>query len=109
MFLGNHESSLVYKDLYIDFNAGKQYMTEYKRRNTDGMMLNLLCAEQIVVEFYDADGNLVKVKETSDMSDEKSTVPFAIYESIDGISFVKLVGASRIYSLSVTGFDVEYH
>ncbi len=108
LHLGDHKSPLVYKDLYIDFSAGKQYMTEYKGRNTDGMMLTFRCTEQIAVEFYDADGNLVKVKTTWDLRDETET-PFTICESLDGISFVKLVGEGRIYDLNVIGFDAEYH
>ena len=73
------------------------------------MMLNFFCTEKVVVEFYDTDGNLVKVKEAIDMGDKKTNVPFAIYESIDGISFVKLVGEGKICSLSVTDFDAEYN
>ena len=108
LHLGDHLSPLAYKDLYIDFSAGKQYMTEYKGRNTDGMMLTFRCTEEIPVEFYDADGNLVKVKTTWDLCDESET-SFTICEPIDGISFVKLVGEGSIYDISVIGFDAEYH
>ena len=84
-------------------------MTEYKGRNADGMSLSLTCTDAILVEFYDADGNLVKVKEAQWMGEEKTEVCFSIYEPIDGISFVKLVGEGNVFSLDVMGIDIEYH
>ncbi len=103
--VGYWKTEVLYKDLIIDFSAGKKYMTEYKGRNTDGMVLNI--TQGVIVELYDADGRLLRVERT----EENGPLSYRPMESIslDGVSFIKLVGEGKFSRWEITGFDNEYH
>lgn len=90
-------ADLLYHDLYIDLSAGKQYLTEYKGRNIDGMQLKINYG--VVVELYDEQGRLMRVAQREGDSGI----------SLDGVSFIKLVGNGKITLFEINGFDCEYH
>ena len=86
--------NILYRDLIIDFSAGKRYLTEYKGRNIEGMMLE--CRAGITVELYDFEGRLMRVEEAN-----WDPIPF------DGVSYIRLIGEGESW-FTITGFDCEY-
>lgn len=79
-----------YRDLYIGLDTGRQYLTEYKGRNTDNLVLAL--NEGVTVQLYNKNGEIIGT---------------ATGENIDltGVSFVKLVGEGLLINFEITGFN----
>ena len=94
--------SFLYNDLFIGLDAGRYYLNEYKGKSTDGMMLTI--DKGTVVELYDSEGRLMRIEQSAEGPD-KALLPI----SLDGVSFVRLVGEGEFRSLQITGFDAEYH
>ena len=90
------DTKILYNDLLIDFSAGKAYMTDYKGRNIDGMAMTITSG--CVVEFYDAEGKLLRTETSQGQA-----------MSLEDVSFIKLVGNGAFYSIDIVGFDVKYH
>ncbi len=81
--------AITYNDLFIDIDAGKRYIAEYKAQNIDGMMLDI--TEGVVVELYDSEGRLLKTPITSNAE----LIP------LDDVSFIKLVGEGIAHEIKI--------
>ncbi len=86
------DGSLLYKDLHIDIDAGRHYISDYKGYGTEGMVLRL--DSGVKIELYDSNGMLVRT-ETSQGSNI----------SLSGISTIKLVGEGSLKRIDITGYD----
>ncbi len=85
-------SGFLYKDLCIDIDAGRYYISDYKGKNTDGMVMTL--DRGIAVELYDSAGRLIR-SETSQGSNI----------SLSGVSTIKLVGEGSLKRIDITGYE----
>ena len=95
----SYSTPVLYNDLYIDFGAGKDYMYNYKGISSEGMMLTI-SGESVVVELYDSDGRLIRT--------EKAEIPWGDLQfSLDGVSFIKLVGDSVCNGFYVSGINTN--
>ncbi len=80
---------LLYRDLYIGLDAGREYLEIYKNREADSLMLEI--DDGVIVMLYDADGMLIRVESDGAMS-------------LDGVSFIKLFGEGTLTRFDITGF-----
>lgn len=84
---------MKYNDLYINLEYTRKYLTEYKK--VDASALQLITDKPILVNLYSADGSYTQVLTEQPVS-------------LDGVSYIKLVGEGTITQLKVIGFsDVE--
>ena len=90
---------IKYNNLFIDIQEGKNYLTEYKDKNTDNMYLTVSAGT--VVELYDGEGRLIRTEES--VYDEETEKTNRI--SLSGVSFIKLVGEGTITEFSIKGFE----
>ena len=82
-----------YKDLYIGLDAGRYYLTEYKHKNCDELILTVDAG--ITLKLYDADGNLLRTVTTTRNAREVD---------ISDVSVVHLVGEGEIHTFIITGY-----
>ena len=81
----------LYQDLYIDIEAGRKYLSEYKNKDTSGMVL--LTDATGLVELYNSEGVLLRTVNT----DQKI--------NLTEVSFIKLVGSGSFRSIEILGFE----
>ena len=86
-------TSAKYCDLYIGLDAGNWYITEYKHKTIDKLVLDV--NPGVTVRLFNSNGEPIK------------TVTSARDEYIDltGVSFIQLVGEGTIYRFYITGFQ----
>ena len=79
-----------YKDLYIGLDAGKQYLTEYKGKNADNLVLSV--NEGVTVNLFNKQGEMIGsgTGENIDLTD---------------VSFVKLDGEGLLRKFDITGYN----
>ena len=88
-----YNQSTHYKDLYIGLDAGRYYLTEYKHKNCDELILTVDAG--ITLKLYDADGNLLRTVTTTRNAREVD---------ISDVSVVHLVGEGEIHTFIITGY-----
>ncbi len=88
------QHSFRYQDLFVDIAVGREYLNEYKGKNTQDMVLSV--SEGTVLELYDAEGNLLR-KEGPTQRDQQ--IP------LDGVSYLKLVGSGTLTQFIIEGFE----
>lgn len=88
------QHSFRYHDLFVDIAVGREYLNEYKGKNTQDMVLNVSVGT--VLELYDAEGNLLR-KEGPTQKDQP--IP------LDGASSLKLVGSGTLTHFVIEGFE----
>ena len=81
-----------YNDLYIDLEALRYYISEYK--GLDSSSLTLTISTPVAVNLYAADGSYTSILVKEPIS-------------LEGISYIKLLGSGEITSLSIGGFAEE--
>ena len=81
----------LYQDLYIDIEAGRKYLSEYKNKDTSGMVL--LTDATGLVELYNSEGVLLRTVNTDQEID------------LTEVSFIKLVGSGSFRSIEILGFE----
>ena len=81
-----------YKDLYINIAEAVRYLDEYKHRNTDD--LTLVTSDAVTIQLFDAEGHLLAQTNAREIS-------------LDGVSYIKLVGEGTICQLQIVGFYKE--
>ena len=85
-----------YRDLYIEFETGKNYIDHYLGLSSDGMVLILM--GNVVAELYDESGRLLR---TEDAANGILSI------SLDEVGLIRLVGEGSIDVLRVTGpYDI---
>lgn len=82
-----------YKDLCIDIDVGRCYLSEYKNKNTDGLAFTIDAG--IVIELYDRDGRLLRTVTS------RQNQPISLY----GVSYIKLVGEGSFEQIQFSGFE----
>ena len=104
---GDFVTDVCYKDLVIGFDAAKQYM-EYKGTDTAGLLLEIIVNDKdgALVESYDSEGRLLHVYSVTVEADSEWTTFIEI--PLDGVSFVRFVGESKMHRVVVGGFDDTY-
>ena len=85
------EPRFTYKDLYINIESARKYLSEYK--SCDISDLKLKISDKIVVNLYRADGSYTTVRGGKTVS-------------LDGISYIKLVGEGYLSKLEILGFTL---
>ncbi len=70
----------------------RKYLSEYKGRDVSGLHLD--CSEPVLVNLYRSDGSY-----TCQLVQSKV--------SLEGISYIKLVGEGKLTYLRIAGFDGE--
>jgi hypothetical protein len=85
--LGNY--SFFYNDLYINIEETVRYLRGYKGENIDDLMLVL--SDAALVYLFDAEGYLLKAA-------------YGTQISLDGVSFVKLVGEGYMGCVDIVGY-----
>lgn len=83
-----------YQDLMVGIDEGREYLKEYKGKNTQHMVLNV--DNGVVLELYDAEGKLMRVE-----GPIQSNQPVVL----EGVSSLKLVGNGTLTQFTVTGFE----
>ena len=84
-----------YNDLYIDIDAVRYYLNEYKNKSTNGMKLTVnVNTGSAVIELYDSEGRLLRTETSTNR-----------YIDLDGVSFVKLVGSGSFSGIKISGFQ----
>ena len=83
-----------YNDLYIGIDAGRYYLNEYKGKSTNEMALVIY--SESVVELYDVEGRLLRTEIS-----QGAQAPI----SLNGVSFVKLVGSGTFGTIEIVGFE----
>ena len=81
-----------YRDLYVNVETARKYLADYK--NCDVSALALKASAPVTVNFYRADGSFITVFL------ENTPV------SLDGVSYIKLVGEGELGSLEIIGFSL---
>ena len=81
----------LYQDLYIDIEAGRKYLSEYKNKDTSGMVL--LTDATGLVELYNSEGVLLRTVNT----DQEI--------NLTEVSFIKLVGSGSFRRIEILGFE----
>ena len=81
----------LYQDLYIDIEAGRKYLSEYKNKDTSGMVL--LTDATGLVELYNSEGVLLRTVNT----DQKI--------NLTEVSFIKLVGSGSFRRIEILEFE----
>ena len=81
-------NNLQYKDLYVNLNSMRQYLTEYK--GFDSSDLQLVTSEPIYVRLYQADGSYTTVYTDQPIS-------------LEGVAYIKLVGEGSLESIRLEG------
>lgn len=79
-----------YKDLYIDLQPAKEYLSEYKGMDISGLYLEN--GDGCAVICYQADGSAA-----APTSEKKI--------SLEDVSYIKLLGEGNISSLAISGFE----
>ncbi len=83
--------NINYSDLYLNLESTRMYLGEYKNADITNLVLN--SSQEAIVNLYAADGTYSTVKIT-----RKTPV------SLEGVSYIKLVGSGYIWQLEITGF-----
>ena len=81
---------IQYQDLYVNLETARTYLKDYK--GMDISQLTLVNPDKVTINLYKADGSYTTVSGQSQIS-------------LDGISYIKLVGSGKISELSVVGFQ----
>ena len=87
-------SEYQYKDLLVRIDEGREYLSEYKGKDTRDMVLDV--GTDVVLELYDAEGNLLRTE---------GPTQYNHLIALDGVGSVKLVGEGRLKQFSITGFE----
>ncbi len=91
--LADFHSRVFFSDLYIDLEEFKSYLSEYKNRETDRLVLNIEWIEgDRTVELFDSCGNSLGIS-TGDGTIE-----------LDNVSFILLKGDGILRQFAITGF-----
>lgn len=81
---------IEYEDLYINIETTRKYLSEYK--GIDASALTIFNPDKLTINLYQADGSY-------------TTVTGEMKISLDGISYIKLVGKGKLNTLQIVGFD----
>ena len=91
--LSEYSSRIIYDDLYIDLEEFRRYLSEYKNRSTDELILNIEWLEgSRTIELFDICGESLGVR-TGETAIE-----------LDDVSFVRLCGEGVLSRFEITGF-----
>ncbi len=84
---------IEYTDLYINLEQARYYLEEYKNFDSSNLILKVSKSDGKVptVNLYKADGSFVTVKGNNPIS-------------LDGISYIKLVGTGKAARIEISGF-----
>lgn len=115
-----HESvaeidNLKYKDLYIDLEPMRKYLSEYKQHDSSDLLL--VTSEPVEVSLHRADGTCTTVMTNSQKLEEPITIAqwsrecawSYLYTTtdmvlpLDGISYIKLVGEGELELMQIIG------
>ena len=80
-----------YNDLYINIETVRGYLSEYKELDVSKLSLKAEGDKAPVVNLYDAQGNYISISLDKPVS-------------LEGVSYIKLVGEGTLRSLEITGF-----
>ena len=80
--------NFIYSDLYINLETVRTYLADYKQLDISG--LTLFTSQPVTVNLYQADGSFTTVTTDSDIS-------------LEGISYIKLVGTGTLNLLEIKG------
>ena len=83
----------LYRDLYIGLDAFKHYLTEYKHKTIDKLVLYV--TPGVIVKFFNSNGELMRT--------EKAW--FDKYMDLTGVSFIQLAGEGKISTFKITGYN----
>lgn len=87
-------TTVRYNDLYVDLEETKKYLSQYKGRSLDKLVLNIKWLEgEKSVELFDVYG------ESMGVVTGKTSIP------ISDVSFVRLCGEGVLDSFSVSGYE----
>lgn len=86
-FFGAH-----YRDLYIGLDAGIQYLTEYKNKTIDTLVLEV--NPGVTVRLFNAKGELMRTEEGD----------FGKYIDLTGVSFIQLAGEGLVTRFNISGY-----
>ncbi len=84
--------NLEYRDLYINLETAKTYLSEYK--GCDISNIKLTASQEVSVNLYRADGSYTSILLTEPVS-------------LEGISYIKLVGEGFLENLEIVDFVVD--
>ncbi len=90
---GIFNTSAKYRDLYIGLDAGNSYLTEYKNKTIDKLVLEV--NDGVIVRLFNSNGEVIKTV----------TSTWDEYIDLTGVSFIQLVGEGTIYKFAITGFQ----
>ena len=93
-------SNLQFEDLYINLETMRTYLEEYCQKETSGLMFTYVHSnynQPLTMNLYRSDGSYTTV--VTDKS--ANQIP------LDGISYIKLVGAGKINFAFFEGVDLE--
>lgn len=79
-----------YRDLYINLEPAKQYLSQYKQLDISGLMLEVSAPTKL--ELYQEDGTCIS-----------ETCSGSI--SLEGISCIRLTGSGKLNYLKITGYE----
>lgn len=81
-----------YRDLYIGLDAGIKYLTEYKNKTIDKLVLEV--NPGVTVRLFNAKGELMRSEEGD----------FGKYIDLTGVSIIHLVGEGLVTKFNITGY-----
>ena len=81
-----------YRDLYIGLDAGIQYLTEYKHKTIDTLVLEV--NPGVTVRLYNANGEVIRTEKGA----------FGKYIDLTGVSIIHLVGEGLVTKFNITGY-----
>ncbi len=86
--------NIEYTDLYINLEQARYYLEEYMNFDSSNLLLKVSTSDGKVptVNLYKADGSFVTVKTNKPIS-------------LEGISYIKLVGTCKAAKIEITGFS----
>lgn len=81
-----------YRDLYIGLDAGIKYLTEYKNKTIDKLVLEV--SPGVTVRLYNANGEVIRTEKGA----------FGKYMDLTGASIIHLVGEGLVTKFNITGY-----